>query len=488
LKDFSRRVRQLRRKVYRQMPVATHNRIAELDHQMSWADITAALARNNLGVRSSGAALVMWRACWEDGLHAWCYEFGFPQSLTHTVTIVEIDGVLEVHDPFFNLSYPGGLDKVLASLRDGNPVTAKRQVRDRKIYLADPTREPQQTVRWLEAHADRELKPVDGLRRFELLWNPEAFTATQPGMDTVSGDLAACGYPGDPQFMMLHPVAVFDGETYHRDRAGMPLVGGRNLQSPSAALRVALRDLEAERANAAEKTAMIARLQGELASANSRAETALREVSQRLSTEREAWLQQKVALQAGKSALEGELADTRARLSVANDLRAQKDSQIAQLRAEIEDTMQQLDLQQGALLGFESQRQESEVARLRLEGENRELKKQLDEGSRESEELRRQVASLEGQAGAMEQHAIEIVHYIDPLIEELAQLRRDHRSLTVERAAISNEKARLEAQIAASPSARLRRFWLRLGEKWQLAFRAGRPSKRRGPMSGTQPP
>ena len=203
MKDLSRRVRKLRRKVYRQMPVATCNRIAELDHRTPFADMATALDRGKLGVLSGGAALALWRACSERDLRAWCYEFGFPDSLTHTVTIVEIDGVLEVHDAFFNLSYPLGFDDLLASLRDGDAVGGKREVRDRKIYIADPTGEPEQTIRWLEANADRELKPVDGLRRFELLWNPEAFTATYPGIHTVSRDLAIRGYPGDLQFLML---------------------------------------------------------------------------------------------------------------------------------------------------------------------------------------------------------------------------------------------------------------------------------------------
>ncbi len=217
-------------------------------------------------------------------------------------------------------------------------MTGKRGVRDRKIYIMDPAREPSSTVRWLEAHADRELEPVDGLRRFELLWNPEAFVATYPAIDAVFRDLAARGYPADLQFLMLHPVAVFDGAKWHRDRAELPLLRGHDLQSPVAALRVASRDLETERARVAETTATIARARGR----SRRGELAVLGAHQRrFAAERETWLQQKVALQAGKTALEGELAETQARLSSAVDLRAQRDSQIAQLRAEIEDAARQ---------------------------------------------------------------------------------------------------------------------------------------------------
>jgi hypothetical protein len=481
LRDLSRRVRKLRRKVYRQLPVATCNRIAELDHRTPYADMATALERGKLGVLSGGAALALWRVCSERDLRAWCYEFGFPESLTHTVTIIEIDGVLEIHDAFFNLSYPLGFDDILASLRDGDAVSSKREVRDRKIYIADPASEPEQNVRWLKANADRELKPVDGVRRFELLWNPEAFTATYPDIHNVSRDLAVRGYPGDLQFLMLHPVAVFDGENQHRDPANMPLIGGRDLHCPVAELRVATRDLEAERANGVAKTARIARLEADLAEASSRAAQLAAnrdEEGRAFAAEREAWLQQKVALQAGKTALEGELAETRARLSAATNLRAQRDSQVAQLRAEIEDARQQSDVQQKAIVALESA--------------NHDLSSQLEEASRENERLRGHATLLESEAGAAQEHAIEITHYIAPLVEELNQVRR---SIAVEREAAARDKAMieteigeltariteadaraaaLEARIAASPSARLTALWRRFATRWAVLFRSER--------------
>lgn len=102
MKNLSRLVKKARRKVYREIPVATCNRIIELDHRMAYSEMTLALDRGRLGVLSAGAALALWRACHERGLRAWCYEFGFPQTLTYTLTVVEVDNVLQVHDAFFN--------------------------------------------------------------------------------------------------------------------------------------------------------------------------------------------------------------------------------------------------------------------------------------------------------------------------------------------------------------------------------------------------
>jgi chromosome segregation ATPase len=283
---------------------------------------------------------------------------------------------------------------------------------------------------------------------------------------------------------MLYPVSIFDGEDQHRDSTTMPLIGGRDLHSPAAELRVATRDLEAERAKGVEKSGRIARLEAELAEANSQAVQLAADrdgAGRAFAAEREAWLQQKVALQAGKTALEGELAETRVRLSAATNLRAQRDSQIAQLRAEIEDGRQQFDVQQKAIAA--------------LEGANLDLSGQLEEAARENQRLRGHATLLESEAGAAQEHAIEITHTIAPLVEELNQMRRDHRSLAVEREAAARDKAileteigelttriteanrraaALEARIAASPGARLTALWRRFATRCAVLFRSER--------------
>ncbi|MBO0738397.1 MAG: hypothetical protein J2P48_17790 [Alphaproteobacteria bacterium] len=455
MKNLSRLVKKARRKVYREIPVATCNRIIELDHRMAYSEMTLALDRGRLGVLSAGAALALWRACHERGLRAWCYEFGFPQTLTYTLTVVEVDNVLQVHDAFFNLSYPFGLDEMLVSLRGGVAVSARREVRDRKIYIADPAREPEHTLGWLASRAVEELEPVDGLRRFELLWGPEAFAATSQGVAAVSRDLAARGYPDELQFLMLHPVSVFDGQHRHCDPSSMPLVGGRDLRSPVAELRVATRDLETERATAAERGATISRLEAELAEAISsalRSSAGYDEAERAFVVEREAWLQQKAAMRAEKTALEGELAETRRRLSSANDLRAQTDSRIAQLRAELEDGRAQLDQQRS-----------------------------------EHERLVALASATERETDAAREHAIEVSHSIVPLIDELNQARQ---SLAAERARTRDAAARaaaLEARLAASPGVRLAAFWRRLA-RGRIRVRAGRARAypKTGPSTGVE--
>jgi len=451
LKDLSRRANKLRRRVYREIPAASANRAAELDHRMCYAEMVAILENGLLGVSSAGAAQALWRACSERGLRAWCYQFGFPESLTQTVTVVDIDGVLQIHDAFFNLSYPSGLYELLRSLREGEAVSGERAVRDRKIYIMDPAREPSRAALWLKEHADRELEPVDGLRRFELLWNPEAFVATHPAIDAVFRDLESRGYPPDLQFSMLHPIAVFDGKKWHRDRAEMPLLRGYNLESPVASLRVSTRDLEAQRARLGETTATIARLGADLGEAKTQSAAA----SRRFSAERETWLQQKAALQAGKTSLKRELAETQAKLASAVNLRAQRDSQIAQLRAEIEDAARQSQLQENTLEALEGQQRAWEILRDRLETEIRDLRARLEAGSHENGQLRQTAAVLASRVEAADEQVITMADYFPTLIDEVSRLR-------CERDAISREWAVLATRIAASPRARLRSLWRRL--------------------------
>jgi predicted nucleic acid-binding Zn-ribbon protein len=248
LKDGSRRLNRLRRKVYRETPAATRS-------------------------TGRGTALALWRAFTKKGFCCWCYEFGLAGTITHTVTIVEMDGVPQIHDAFFNLTYPLGFHDVLDALRDGRPVAAKTEIRDRKIYLSDPAFESEATVSWLEANADRELDPIDGLRRFEVLWNLDAFIATFPGIEAAYQDLEERGYPRDLCFLMLHPIEMFDGKKSHADRSTMPLLARRDLASPLAAARAAVRrvsrELVSERERSTEKDAAIYRLEGERGAAQS---------------------------------------------------------------------------------------------------------------------------------------------------------------------------------------------------------------------------
>ena len=358
MKDTSRLLRKLRRKVYREVPIATWNRAAEVDWRGSYDNLISTFRSGDCGVLSGGAALALWRAATDAGFRAWCYDFGFPESLTHMVTVVELDGRFRVHDPFLNLGYRADFYEILEGLRADRLPDIRCETRDRKIYVMDPSCESQLTADWLTAHADRELDRVGSLRRFEVLWDSDALLATLARPEAVYRDLETRGYPADLSYLMLHPIAVFDGSVLHQNPETMPLVGGRDLRSPVAGLRAAMQqltqDLAVERDQLAEKSAISGQLEGELSEARSQllaasgeAEQlsaqaaqlrgALDDSSRQWVAERQVLSQANSALEERRAVLEAELAEATAHHAAATEEVRRLADQVVQLRSAYDD-------------------------------------------------------------------------------------------------------------------------------------------------------
>jgi predicted nucleic acid-binding Zn-ribbon protein len=358
VKDASRLLRKLRRKVYRELPVATWNRVAEVDGHESYDSLISTCRRGDCGVLSGGAALALRRAATDAGFRAWCYDFGFPESLTHMVTVVELDGRLRVHDPFLNLGYRADFYEILEGLRADRLPDIKCETRDRKIYVMDPSCESQLTADWLTAHADRELDRVGSLRRFEVLWDHDALLATLARPQAVYRDLETRGYPADLSYLMLHPIGVFDGSAHHENPETMPLIGGRDLRSPVAGLRAAMQqltqDLAVERDQLAEKSAISGRLDSELAQARSQLlaasgeaeqlsaqsaqlRAALDDSSRQWDAERQALSQGNFVLEERRALLEAELTEATARHATATEDVRRLADQLVQLRSAYDD-------------------------------------------------------------------------------------------------------------------------------------------------------
>jgi hypothetical protein len=429
--ELSRKVRKLRRRVYRDIPVATWNRVAEIDFRRPYDELRRMFESGDRGVLSGGAALALWRAVTDRGLRAWCYDFGFPESLTHMVTVVEVDGALEVHDAFFNLSYPVGFHTLLDCVRGGVAVVPEADLRDRRSYVADPAFEPEATMRWLETHTDRELTPKNGLRRFELLWDRAAFTATSADIDAAYRDLEAHGHPRDLSCLMLYPVGVFDGERHHRDRAGTPLLRDRDLSSPLATVRIqavqanaqlaeALNETERLRSNTAQHERQLGELQAALddAARHFDAERAAR------SREREhanAKLHDTIALRAKLQAelqvLRAETASLTAerdganeRLSAALAEADQLRSHVGQLRAALDDTTRQAERERRALLHERDKLSERLGQATALNDQVRAEKQQAQDGA----------AALQVRVKTLEQYATTLARHLADLVEQEA--------------------------------------------------------------------
>ena len=442
MKDASRLLRKLRRKVYRELPIATWNWVAEVDGRESYDSLISTFHRGDRGVLSGGAALALWRAANDAGFRAWCYDFGFPESLTHMVTIVELDGRLRVHDPFLNLGYRADFYEILEGLRADRLPDIRCETRDRKIYVMDPSCESQLTADWLTAHADRELNRVGSLRRFEVLWDSAALLATLARPEAVYRDLETRGYPADLSYLMLHPIGVFDGSAHHQNPETMPLIGGRDLRSPVAGLRAAMQqltqDLAVERDQLADKSAISGRLEIELAEARSQLLAASGEAEQlsaqsaqlraAIDDSSRQWLAERQALSQGNSALEerravleAELAEASSHRAAATEEARRLADQVVQLRSAYDDAERRIATERERFL---QQQQKLEAA--------------LGETSAHA-------AAIEAQAQGWEQT---IRTLQDATAQRTAEWKAERLVLQTAAQALEDDKQRLQTEVA----------------------------------------
>ena len=489
MKDASRMLRKLRRKVYRETPVASWSRAAEIDWHGSYDSLISRFERDDCGVLSGGAALALWRAATDAGFRAWCYDFGFPDSLTYMVTVIEADGRLRVHDAFLNLEYRGDFYEILGGLRADRLPDIRRESRDRKIYVADPACESQQALDWLRAHADRELDRHGSLRRFEVLWDSDAFLATLPRSEAIFRDLENSGHPADFSYLMLHPIAVFDGEAHHRERATMPLVGGLDLHTQVAGLRAAMRrlaqDLAGERAQLAERSAAAVRLEAEIAEARADLDAAagvagqisaeaaqlrerLADADRQMAVERLALGQEKTAIEERGAALEAALAEAKASHSAISEQARRLEDQIVQLRSARDEfeqaaaasaaawAQERQQLQERArTLDEDNQKLRAAIAGTSADlaaarGETGELRATIDRRSAQWDEERQRsrdaAQALEGDALRLREELAQALAQLDDAQTEGAELRAD---LDRRSAQWEDERRSVQASLAA---------------------------------------
>lgn len=238
LEPGAKRVLKLQHRVYRDIPVATWNRVLDVDFTRSYQRLRAPFAGLQNGVLSGGAALALWRAAADRNLRAWCFDFGFPNCFTHMVTIIEAKGRLHVCDSFLDIAYGVGFHELLEALGAGATGPAFAASDQRKIYLADPAFESETAMRWLEANASRELPAGDGLRKFEVRWDLSALATTHPGVERAIRKLASLGLPPDFQFLMLQPIRVFDGKQWLAEPDQMPLIREHRINGVAAPRRL----------------------------------------------------------------------------------------------------------------------------------------------------------------------------------------------------------------------------------------------------------
>ena len=490
MKNSSRLLRKLRRKVYRETPVATWNRAAEVDWHGSYDSLASLFERGDSGVLSGGAAMALWRAASDAGFRAWCYDFGFPESLTYMVTVIEADGRLRVHDAFLNLEYRGDFYEILDGLRADRPPDIRRRnprpedlcCRPGLRIAADASTGSQRMpTASLIARAPCAASRCCGIS--------DAFLATLPRTEAIFRDLESRGHPADFSYLMLHPIAMFDGEAHHRERETMPLIGGLDLHSQVAGLRVAMhrltRELAGERAQLAERSAAAARLEAEIAEAraelaaaageagqNSAEAAQLREgladANRQLAAERLTLAQEKTAIEERGAALEAALAEARASHSAVAEQARRLEDQIVQLRSARDEfeqaaaaaaaqwAQERQQLQEGAqTLDEDNRKLQAAVAGTRADlaavrSETGELRATIDrrtaEWDEERERSREAARALEGDVLRLREELAQTSAQLGDAQAEGAELRAD---LERRSAQWGDERRSLQASLTA---------------------------------------
>lgn len=137
----------LREAVFGSIPAATWSLVRQVDTQTSYADIVAQFAAAGAGVDSRGAAQALQRACAEQGLESWCYEFGDPDGFTHMAVIAREGRNLRLHDPYLNLFSPGDLFDLVAPGSAASLMGGKGS----RPYLIDPLLEDPDALKLFKA-------------------------------------------------------------------------------------------------------------------------------------------------------------------------------------------------------------------------------------------------------------------------------------------------------------------------------------------------
>jgi len=107
--DSHETVRALRRYLYRRLPLASNGDYWVTDPPVrEAASLQSALKlfeTAERGVWCQAAAVLLAQLYEAAGYRAWVTSFGDVDTLTHTVTLVEVDGEIYLQDAYFNLDY-----------------------------------------------------------------------------------------------------------------------------------------------------------------------------------------------------------------------------------------------------------------------------------------------------------------------------------------------------------------------------------------------
>jgi hypothetical protein len=111
--DDLTRISMIRDWIYQQTDAAATRKhlLKDSDHSlrsMGMRDLFRSMEHDTGGHWCSGVAYILERVLLALGYQAYVYDYGDPESLTHSVTLVRVNGQLYLQDAYFNLTYGDG--------------------------------------------------------------------------------------------------------------------------------------------------------------------------------------------------------------------------------------------------------------------------------------------------------------------------------------------------------------------------------------------
>ena len=212
--DDLQAVRALRRYLYRRLPLASNGDYWITDPPVrEAATLQSALKlfeTADRGVWCQAAAVLLARLYEAAGYRAWVTSFGDPATLTHTVTLVEVDGVIYLQDAYFNLDYvgPGGRPlpyfDALQRLAARRPLRVRQDLDFRLGIFPDPRVAREWTPPGLHGDIVCVNKAAPYLCNVAL--TEARFSEVFYIRDKVKAFLRAQGEPETFDYLMLHPL------------------------------------------------------------------------------------------------------------------------------------------------------------------------------------------------------------------------------------------------------------------------------------------
>ncbi len=212
--DDLRTVRALRRYLYRRLPLASNGDYWITDPPVrEAASLQSAMKlfeTADRGVWCQAAAVLLARLYEAAGYRAWVTSYGDPGTLTHTVTLVEVDGVLYLEDAYFNLDYvrADGTAQPYFEALEGLSHRRPPRVRQDLDFRLGIFPDPRVAREWTPPGLHGDIVCVNGAAPYlcNVALTAERFAEVFYIRDRVKAFLRSQGEPAVFDYLMLHPL------------------------------------------------------------------------------------------------------------------------------------------------------------------------------------------------------------------------------------------------------------------------------------------